>query len=170
MDSKIEKMNKMRKIILKGFLLSWVTLGVWLFHFTIISVLRLRWRLIRINIKPIQPYLEGLWIIGVILLATYIFIYLVYKYKLIRDPSVRTAVNDERVKLNWLKAFRIAFYTLLFIAIFWKWYETGLGTSFLHMKIRLVYTPYIVWFGSILALIVSFLHYDKDVKGIGEFE
>jgi hypothetical protein len=79
-------------------------------------------------------------------------------------------MNDERVRLNWLKAFRIAFYTLLFITIFWKWYETGLGTSFLHMKIRLVYTPYIVWFGSILAMIVSFLHYDKDVKGIGEFE
>ena len=166
MDSKIEKMNRMRKIILKGFLLSWVTLGIWLFHFTLISVLRLSWRIPWIKIRPIQPYLEGLWIVGVILLAIYILFYLVFKYKLMRDPSVKTAVNDERVRLNWLKAFRIAFYTLLFIAIVWKWYETGLGTSFLHMKIRLVQTPYIIWFGSILALIVSFLHYDKDVKEV----
>ena len=43
MDSKIEKMNRMRKIILKGFLLSWVTLGIWLFHFTLIELLPKNW-------------------------------------------------------------------------------------------------------------------------------
>ena len=164
MESKIEKMNRMRKIILKAFLLGWVTLGIWLFHHTLISLLRLQWRTIRVDIKPILPYLKGLWIVGVILLAIYVLFYLVYKIKLMRDPNVRSAVNDERVRLNWLKAFRIAFYTLLFVTIFWKWYETGVGTSILHKKIGPAISPYLLWFGSILALMVSFLHYDKDAK------
>ncbi|MFW6128676.1 MAG: hypothetical protein ACOC6P_00315 [Candidatus Aminicenantaceae bacterium] len=164
MESKIEKINRMRKIILKVLLLGWVTLGIWLFYRTIISVLKLSWRRIDVYARSIEPFVKTLWIVGAIILAIYVIIYLVYKAKITKDSSVRTAVNDERVRLNWLKAFRIAFFTLLFITIFWKWAETGLGTSFLHRKISPIPGTWLMWYGSIFALIVSFLYYDREVK------
>ncbi len=164
MESKIEKINRMRKIILKVFLFGWVTLGIWLFHRTIISALKLSWRRIDVYTRSIEPYLEALWIVGAIILAIYVIIFLIYKAKIMQDSSVQTAVNDERVRLNWLKAFRMAFFTLLFITIFWKWAETGLGTSFLHRKISPIPGAWLMWYCSIFALIVSFLYYDREAK------
>ena len=164
MESKIEKINRMRKIILKVFLFGWVTLGIWLFHRTIISVIESSWRRINVYTRTIEPYLETLWIVGTIILAIYVIVYLIYKAKITKDSSVRTAVNDERVRLNWLKAFRIAFFTLLFVTIFWKWAETGLGTGFLHWKIWPIPGTWLMWYCSIFALIVSFLYYDREAK------
>jgi len=164
MNSKIEKMNKMRRIVLKGMLAGWITLGIYLFHIPLLSLMRISSRKIAVYTNDVRPFLEASWIVGFVVLAVYIVIFLVYKIRLLKDSSVRSAVNDERVKLNWLRSYRIAFFTLLGITIFWKWFETGLGTNFLHMKIRLVEPPWIIWFSSILALIVSFLHYDRGVR------
>jgi len=164
MKSKIENMNKMRRIILKGMIAGWTTLGIYLFHRTLLSVLRLTSRKLSGLINDIRPFLEAIWILGIAVLAIYIVIYFIYKLRLLNDSSVRSAVNDERVKLNWLRSYRNAFFTLLGITIFWKWYETGLGTNFLHWKIRLVNPSWIIWFASILVLLLSFLHFDRGIK------
>ena len=164
MESKIEKMNRMRKIILICFLIGWGTLCLWILKPTIIS-LKFVWRDASSQIRFLQPWLKGLWILGVIILSIYILVYAAYKIKIKKDPFVDTAVNDERVKLNWLRAFRFAFYTLIAITIFWKWYETSHVPDVLHKKILMVHGPWLIWCGSIFALVISFLYYNREAKG-----
>jgi uncharacterized membrane protein len=84
--------------------------------------------------------------------------------KIMKDPLVRTAVNDERIRLNWLKAFRFAFYALIGITMFWHWWETSLVPEVLQNKILIVHGPLLIWFGSIFALVSSFLYYSREVK------
>lgn len=163
MKSKIEKMNRMRKIILICFLIGWGTMCIWIMKQTIISLQFVWWDALPF-IRRIQPYLKGLWILGVIILSIYIIIYMAYKIKIKKDPFVDTAVNDERVRLNWLRAFRIAFYALIGIIIFWKWYETSYVPDVLHKKILIVHGPWLIWFGSIFALVGSFLYYNREAK------
>ncbi len=163
MKSKIEKMNRMRKNILIIFLIGWGTLCLWVLNPTIIS-LQFQWRDAAPYIRRIQSYLKGLWIAGIIILSIYIIIYLAYRVKIMKDPFVRTAINDERIRLNWLKAFRFAFYTLIGITVFWHWWETSYVPAGLNIKIMLFHGPWLIWFGSILALVCSFLYYNREVK------
>jgi len=164
MKSKIEKMNRMRKNILIGFLVGWGTLCLWILNPTIIS-LKFRWQEAGPFIRRIQPYLKGLWILGIIILSIYIILFLIYRIKITKDPFVHTAVNDERVRLDWLRAFRFAFYTLIGITIFWKWWETSLVPDVLTKNIWVVHGPWLIWFGSIFALVSSFLYYNREAKG-----
>ena len=76
MKSKIEKMNRMRKNILIGFLVGWGTLCLWILNPTIIS-LKFRWQEAGPFIRRIQPYLKGLWILGIIILSIYIILFLI---------------------------------------------------------------------------------------------
>lgn len=163
MKSKIEKMNRMRRNILIGILVGWGTLCLWIWHPTIIS-LKFRWRDSKPFISRIQPYIEGLWILGLIILSIYIILFLIYRMKIRKDPFVSTAINDERVRLNWLRAYRFAFYALIGITIFWKWWETDFVPEVLNRYIMIIHGPWHIWFGSILALIGSFLYFNREVK------
>lgn len=153
MHSKIEKMNKMRRNILKGMLIGWGILFLWILLPTA-----------RLFIRDYKLHSQIFWITGIIILSIYIIVYLIYKWKIMKDPSVQTAVNDERVRLDWLRAFRFAFFTLIGITIFWKWWETSLVPEVLHRQIRIIHPPWLIWFVSIFALIGSFLYYNREIK------
>ena len=53
-------------------------------------------------------YLEIAFIVWSSTLVLFGVFFWLYKRRLRRDPSLREAVDDERVKVNWLKAYRFA--------------------------------------------------------------
>lgn len=153
MESKIEKMNRMRRNILLGVLLGTVIA----FGYFILPGLFgwLRFRLAEIRIVLF------LWSLTLLVFGVR---YLLFKKKLHKDHFLRDAVNDERVKLNWLRAYRFTFLIMIIITIFWKLYETSIYPEIWRTKIPLPHGPWLIWFGSVIALIGSFLYYNREAK------
>jgi hypothetical protein len=89
---------------------------------------------------------------------------MLYKKKLKKDPALRVAVNDERVRVNWLRAYRFAFYTLIVITIFWKLAESSFSRALLMFKLILPDGPWLILFGAVLSLVSSFLYYNRELK------
>lgn len=153
MEYKIEKMNKMRKNILIGVLIGTVlAFGLFMLP-TFFS--KYRYQLFVFK-RALLLWLLTLLIFGIR--------YLIYRKKLLKAPSLRTAVNDERVKLSWLKAYRFALLIVIGITIFWKFYETSFFPEILRWNIMLPHGPWLIVFGAVISLIGSFLYYNRLAK------
>lgn len=153
MESKIEKMNRMRRNILIGVLLGTVII----FGYFILPVLFVRLRFRETGARVVVL----LWFMTLLIFGVR---YLLYKKRLNKDHLLRDAVNDERVKLNWLRAYRFAFLVMVSITIFWKWYETSIFPELWRGKILLPHGPWLIWFGSVIAIVGSFLYYNREAK------
>ena len=148
-------MNRMRRNILIGVLLGSV-LAFGLFMYPSINVLS-HSTPTDLLAGPINYPEVGL-LLWILTLLLFIARYWLYRRKLKKDLTVRMAVNDERVKLNWLKAYRIAFFVVVGITLFWKIYETGLYP----LKWRpLPHPPWLIVFGAAISLVGAFLSYNK---------
>ncbi len=153
MEYKIEKMNKMRRNILLGVLVGTVVTFGWF--------MLPAYKFITIRYRNVETVLKGTMILWLLTLLIFGVRYLIYRKKLMKVPSLRTAVNDERVKLNWLRAYRLAFLVVIVITIYWKWYETG------YFPVRgmiLPHPPWFIVFGAIISLVGSFLYYNREAK------
>ncbi|MBL7129761.1 MAG: hypothetical protein ISS16_12380 [Ignavibacteria bacterium] len=153
MEYKIEKMNKMRRNILIGVLIGTVIAFGLLMLPTFFSKYRFQLFVFKRALL--------LWLLTLIIFGVR---YLIYRKKLMKAPSLRTAVNDERVKLNWLRAYRFALLIVVGITIFWKWYETSFFPEILRWKMMLPHGPWLIVFGAVISLIGSFLYYNREVK------
>jgi hypothetical protein len=158
MDSKIEKMNRMRRNILFGVLIGTVLAFCLFMYFPVNSIFRITHRFTWLETKRFFDVALIFWLFTILIFITR---YVLYKMKLIKDPALLKAVNDERVKLNWLRASRLAFIVVVSIAIFWKWYETGLYPDAWRL---LPDPPWIIVFGAIISLVGSFLFYNRGGK------
>jgi hypothetical protein len=79
-----------------------------------------------------------------------------------KDPSLRKAVNDERVKLNWLKAYRFAFFAVLFfqgLLLVIQFVEAFFGPMYLLLP-----QIYLTIFLAILSFVGAFLYYSREAK------
>ena len=57
---------------------------------------------------------------GAILLVLFLLLlvrYVLFRASTLRDPALRRAVDDERIRLHWLRAYRLAFFSLLLIQL-----------------------------------------------------
>ena len=160
MEYKIEKMNRMRKNILLGVLIGTVfAFGLLLypsinriFHFTH----WFRWR-------TTVTFLNAGFALWALTLLLFIVRYWLYRKKLKKDHSLRLAVNDERVNLNWLRAYRLAFIVIVGITIFWDWSETDYFPKVL-IKAWFPHGPWLIVFGAVISLLGAFLWYNKGAK------
>jgi hypothetical protein len=156
MENEIEKMEKRRRHILAGMLAGTIVAFGWF----MLSATNLVYRSIRSADKAyIGSHL--LWLMILIIFGT---VYLIYKQELRNNPSLRNAVNDERVRLCWLKSYRFAFFTAVGAAIIWKWLETAFSSRLLMTKMRLPNGPSLVLFVVVISLVGSFLFFDKGAK------
>ncbi len=162
MDSKIEKMNRMRKNILWGVLIGTV-LAFGLFMFPFINSIFHSTRMV-FNPRSIRV-VEAALVLWLLTILLFLIRYFLYKKGLQKDLSLRSAVNDERVKLNWLRAFRFAFFVVLGITIFWKWYETSLYPEAWMKKGILPHPPWLIVFGAVISLVGAFLWYNREAGG-----
>ncbi len=97
-------------------------------------------------------------IMAALLLLILITRYLLFKASTQKDPALRPAVDDERVRQSWLKAYRTAFYTMVgihvaYLFLVYKFFELGL--------------PHAAWFSSTTGLMAFFgaaLFYTREVK------
>ena len=163
MVSETEKTIKLYRDVLKTALWGWVILFVWLFRLSIISI-KYPWREARPYIRAAEPYLQSLWMPALLVLFVSLVLYIVYIKRVFMNPALRALINDERVKLNRMKAFRFAFLTLIGLTVHWKFAETGWAFSFLPRQIMVPQGPWLVLFGSMTALLASFLHYNREAK------
>jgi hypothetical protein len=161
MADRIEKMTRMRKNILSVILIGTVIAFCLnlappiysIFHFSRISMRTWKYHLF-----------DGAVVLWLLTLLLFITRYWLYKRKLKKDPSLQTAVYDERAKLNWLKACRIAFFAAISLTIIWKFCESYFSRLLLRLKFTLPNGPFLVLWGAIIALIGSFLYHDREAK------
>jgi hypothetical protein len=85
-----------------------------------------------------------------------------YRHMLKKNPLLRSAVNDERIRENWLKAYRFGFFMICGITFVWKWYESSLVPQLFSRYIQLPEGPWLIFFGALISLIGSFLHYNRE--------
>ena len=158
MEHKIEKINKMRKIILHGVLIGTsISFGLFMYP-TINSTFRISRRFSWTRIHVFFRNATDLWFLTLIV---FMVGYWIYRGLLIRNESLRAAVNDERVKSSWLKAYRIAFIVVVCVTIFWKWYETGLFPDQWRL---LPDPPWLIVYGAVISLVAAFLIYNREAK------
>jgi hypothetical protein len=102
-----------------------------------------------------------LWLtVCVVMLA----VFRLYKNKLKKDPLLRLAVNDERIRENWLKAYRFSFFMLLGITVVWKWSESSFSYQLMFRRLQLPDGPWLIFFGALISLLGSFLHYNREAR------
>jgi hypothetical protein len=159
MASEIERMNNMRRNIVRGALIgSVIAFCVFLYPsiFSFFVNIRYRWSYL---------YLEGAFVLWFLTLLVFMTRYWLYKKRLRKDPSLRSAVNDERVILNWLKAYRFAFFTATGITIVWKYFESFFPyPDEALLGPNLPNGPFLVLYVAVTSLIGSFLYYNREVK------
>jgi len=159
--SKIERLNRMRRNILLGVLVGTGIAFVLLISPSFIPSSRHRWG---VSLRWTHFFFYGALLIWLLTLLVFIVLYMLYKKKLKKDPTLQIAVNDERVRVNWLRAYRFAFYTLIVITIFWKLAETVFARALLELKVILPDGPWLVLFGAVLSVVSSFLYYNRELK------
>lgn len=160
MAGEIEKMNRMRKNILRSALIgSIIAFGLFMYptFFSIFANATYRWS---------NRYFEGALVLWLCVLLIFITRYLLYKKKLRKDPSLQAGVNDERIKLNWLRAYRFAFYMLIIITVVWKIIEITFVNPLLKMRLVLPHIPWLILFGSVISLVGAFLYYNREAKDV----
>lgn len=91
-------------------------------------------------------------------------VFWLYKNMLKKDPLLRLAVNDERIRENWLKAYRFSFFMILGITLVWKWYESSFAPELLARQLRLPEGPWLIFFGALISVLGSFLHYNREAR------
>lgn len=163
MAGQIEKMTRMRKNILRGILMGTIVAFCLDIFPTIFSLFHFNRRLIRTLSNDLFYGAVYLW-----LLTIFIFIirFWLYKKKLKKESSLHTAVYDERVNLNWLKACRVAFFVTVGLTILRMSPEYIFFRSVLPIfsRFNLPNGPFFVLWGAIIALVGSFLYYNREAK------
>ena len=163
MENKIEKMNRMRKNILWGALIG-SALAFSLLMFPSFSSIFHFTR--RFHFSFLYRYYNSVSAFWALMLLLFIARYWLYKKKLKIDLSLRFAVNDERVNLNWLKAYRVAFIVVISITIFWNWHYYLFFP--LKWKVMLPHGSWLIVFGAVISLVGAFLWYNRAAKSGNE--
>lgn len=155
MEYRIEKMNRMRRNILLGVLIGTIIY----FGLVMLPTFFAKFRLRRYD-----NIFWGALFLWLLTLSAFAVRYFLYRRTLQKAPSLRTAVNDERVKLNWLRAYRFALLTVVIVTLFWKWYETGFFPDTWRWKMMLPHGPWLIVFGAVISLVGSFLFYNREAS------
>ncbi len=96
-----------------------------------------------------------------LLLLIFFIRFMLLKLATRKDPSLHDAVDDERVKTSWLRAYRTAFYVIVGIHIVWRLVETPFGLLY-----KLGF-PQPVWFATSAGLMTLFgmaLYFTREIK------
>jgi len=157
MTGRIEKMNRMRRnILFIVFIGSCVAFAMFLYPSF--------YNLLHFQERPrffSTLFLAAL-IVWLMALAFFTVRYLLYKNILRKDPSLRAAVNDERVKLNWLRSYRFAFFAVVFfqgLLLLVQFTEVVVGPLYLLLP-----KLYLTIFLAFLALVGAFLYYNREAN------
>ena len=161
MVNQIEKLNRMRKYLLFGILIG-----------TFISLFFLSYPSFnsffhhdRLFIPIMKNRLfDGALILWLITILTFFIQFCLYRIKLRKRPSLQTAVYDERIKMNWLKAYRFSFIVTIGFTIAYGIIQALFSAALLQLRFTLPNGPFLVLWAAIISLAGSFLYYNRDAK------
>jgi hypothetical protein len=112
--NQIERMYRFRKNLLKGILCA---SGIW-------AGLLVIWILFVINksaraatAAPWMRLIPGAVMVSALVVLFFLLKYSRYKWTLRKDPALRSAIDDERVKQSWLRAYRFGFYSIIVLHV-----------------------------------------------------
>lgn len=160
MITRIEKMNRIRKNIVRGIFVTSVIAFLWY----ILPYLGLG--LVRYSFNRAYKALEISALFWLFSLLASGAISLLFKRKLKKSPDLYDAVYDDRVKLSWLKAYPIAFIVAFMSSICWKWYETSNSEKLLTFKAHLPHGPALIIYLAVIFLTGSFLFFSRESKNV----
>lgn len=156
MEYKIEKMVRMRRNILSGVLVGTIITFIW---FLLPS-----FRFIDYRFRKIDTTFKGAMSLWFLTLLFFGVRYWLYKKKLKKEPSLYAAVNDERAKLNWFKAYRFAFYVMIIMSMAWKAVDISFSYKILSGHLPLPDLPWLIIFGALISIVGSFLYYNREAQ------
>jgi len=157
--NRIEKLTRMRRNILWGVLAGTGVAAILLLFPIIVRSARYLWWPAGRNSFPIYYWAFAIWLLT---LLVFVVLYLLYKRKLRQDPALRIAVDDERVRIDWLKAYRFAFLTTVVVTVLLKAAETVFAPALIRGSFPLPDKTWFLLTGAVLALVGSFLHYNRE--------
>ena len=157
MVANIEKMNSIRKNIVRGIFVTSLMAFLWF----ILPFLGLG--LVRYSYQRALRAFEISAIFWLISLLVFGAINLLLKRKL-KKASLYDAVYDDRVKLSWLKAYRIAFFVAFISSICWKCYETFNSEKLVTFKVHLPNGPFFILYLAVISLVGAFLYISRESK------
>jgi hypothetical protein len=156
--NKIEKIYRMRRsVLICAFICSLLLFGVFCIPLPFSSLLSGRppW------VLPVNFYSMILPIAGVLMVLLLLILmarYFLFRTSTLKDPALREAVDDERIRTNWLRAYRSAFIIMAGIHLIYLLSESfmyGLGL------------PHAAWFSSSAGLSTFFgaaIFYTREAK------
>jgi hypothetical protein len=138
MTTRFEKFDLKRKKYRQGYL-------IWLAIFSIAWIIRSVLKIYCLEMALLESIILGILLLSVLLQAFYVFQDSAVKKEMRDDPKLKEAMNDELVQLNELKAWKIAFFSLVGFIIF-----AALLSLFVQINdLMLIYiTALLIGFGS----------------------
>ena len=162
MANTIEKMNAVRNTIVRVvFIGSMFAFGLFMFPTLYSLFCRITGTSATLLIGRRFRFFEwGLlaWLATILL---FVIVYWLYKRGLKRNPALREAVNDERVKLCWLRSYRFAFYMIVFVNVFYKVYEIFIFNITSPNRVMLPHSPWLTVFVATLSVTGAFLYLNR---------
>lgn len=158
--NEIERLSRMRRNILWGVLAGTVVAVLMLFYPIIFRSGRYHWWPAHQRIG--FPLYYGAFLIWLVTLLVFAVLFRFYKRKLRKDPVLRIAVDDERVTMIWLKAYRFAFLALVGVTILAKLAETALSGMILRGSFPLPDKTWFLLAGAVISLVGSFLYFSRE--------
>ena len=96
--------------------------------------------------------------------AVMLAVFKLNKNKLKKDPLLLHAVNDERIRMNWFKAYRFGFFVICGLAVLWKSSDWFFSYDQMFRGLRIPTGPFSILFGALISLIGSFLFYNREAR------
>ena len=171
MATEIERMNRKQKNMIKGIFLATTVAFIWCMLPTLAPGLVG-------NRQNAYSTLVGSSIFWLLSLLVFGVLSRLHKKKLRGNPSLYDAVNDDRIKLGWLKAYRLAFIVAFITSVFWwyfnevfaQWYMSTMVSEremlefMLRTGRRFPNGPFLVLYIAILFLFGTYLFFSRERK------
>ena len=109
-------------------------------------------------------YMEIGLILWLSVCAVMLAVFKLNKKKLKKDPLLLHAVNDERIRMNWFKAYRFGFFVICGLAVLWKSSDWFFSYDQMFRGLRIPQGSFSILFGALISLIGSFLFYNREAR------
>jgi len=161
--NQVERMNRYRKNLLKGILWGF---GIW-------AIMQVIWTAIAFNhlipqtsriFNIISIFVPTALLASILIVLLFLLKYWRYRWILRKDPQIRLALDDERLRLNWLRSYRFAFFTVIFmhIILFLNWAIPGFVFHKHGFSLPQETQTQLALLVAVLSCVGAFLHFGRE--------
>lgn len=161
--NQVERMNRYRKNLLKGILWGF---GIW-------AIMQLIWTSIAFNhlipqtsriFSIISMFVPTAVLASILIVLLFLLKYWRYRWILRKDPQIRLALDDERLRLNWFMSYRVGFFAVIFmhIILFLNWAIPGFVFHKHGFSLPQETQTQLALLVGVLACVGAFLHFGRE--------